>query len=490
VLGALRCEAVTSEEWAAWEEARAAAPAAHCDRAAAAARELALASFRHDLHHFNALHAAAAPSASASDNDEVADAHASAAPPVALLASCHGVGNALSALNDGRSYDECAGEHTGGTPDRHNNCALLEVLIRGWPVLIVVTLVPIAAGEELLMSYGDAFWREFAQRRADARAAAHASAAGGGSAAAVQAALPAPPPPPPSPMQQLRWLPFGGDGAAATSSLFKADALDALCPLLALCPSSASDGHIDGHNAAAWALAPCLRMSALTKGDDVAAALAPALARCTPCAAAAAEHATSASASSASASTSASATALSWPSLLLLAPAPSADAAARGRLARLAARLAAAGKAARVDGASASGHVLYIMPCDAPFARSRLEDVAAAAAGGADAQLPAHGGEEEEQTRLFAFVVAPAPRGGGGAAVPQAVVVPQAAEHRPPLRERVSCAARGGGADGDGGGGGGGVCSPAAAAPHTAPPTAKRPHSGDEDDRAGAHPCR
>jgi hypothetical protein len=59
--------------------------------------------------------------------------------------------NLLSLINDGADVNLRTGSVRHG---RSNNAALVEVKIRGWPYLVIVTTQSVVQGEELLMSYG------------------------------------------------------------------------------------------------------------------------------------------------------------------------------------------------------------------------------------------------------------------------------------------------------------------------------------------------
>jgi hypothetical protein len=467
VLGLLRCETLTAREWHALRSARADADAdaaAHADAdalAAAAARELALSSFCFELQHFNALQAAEATAhnilvadggGAPSDDAATASAAAAAEAYAPLLVSCHAVGNVLSLLNDGcgwplpRAEQAAAGAGAGAGADasafacafasrsRPNNCAFLEVLVRGAPALAVVTLAPIAEGEELLAAYGGRFWGEVGprlrslasmqQRRGRSGsgskgvrfqppppmsravcgsgggvapgagggiASDEASCGGAGSGGGVgfvtapaQNRIAAPlPPAPAAAAPLLRWVPFGG------CDLFKDGSPNAICALAAhIALPHTPHPHPHAHPQPAWALPPSLTLTSLTAGGDVAAALAPAAA--------------------------------AWARApVLLRPAAGADGDARRRLARLVARLAAAGKAARCD---AGGRVAYLAPADGAFARAHTAGVATDVDGD---------GGNDAATTLFAFVLAPsAPTVAAAAAAPSTHT--PAPPHAPP----------------------------------------------------------
>jgi hypothetical protein len=420
--------------------------------AAALARELRLEAFRADFTAFNA-------------GGDATNDFAAPRPRRPLLACAFGLGNTLSLVNDGRAepsrYDESYG---GSWHARPSNTALVEVLVHEWPALVLVTLVPIAQGEELLRSYGeDQFWRgwdELAARlrqvtraaaatAATAAAAVTATAAGAATAPALAALAPTPPATVPPPPQVLAAAPpvatamsaaaaapaapapapvgyvaaanicvepveatsrdsgaascrtdaqllpdaspatrMGGWVACGATQLFKAAgcADDALCALAAHAPPGACP--------ADWTLLDALALSGLTKGADVAAALAPLLR-------------SSALGSDAS---------LSQPPLLLLSPATGADAASRGRFGRLVARLATNGKAAFCSAAGSSGSAAYLVAGGTAFADAQL----AAAATMPDKQHTA-------APYLLALVLPPAQSADGTGAAATSETVPCAA---------------------------------------------------------------
>ena len=84
-----------------------------------------------------------------------------------LHLSCWDEGNVLTRINAG---DAVTLPLPGVSPEdkpaklrslmRPNNAALVEIFIRGWPYLMVITTCPIDVGKEILMSYGDSFWKE------------------------------------------------------------------------------------------------------------------------------------------------------------------------------------------------------------------------------------------------------------------------------------------------------------------------------------------
>lgn len=45
-----------------------------------------------------------------------------------------------------------------------SNLVFVEVLYKGWPYVFIATVKPVAAGEELLLDYGDHYWSSRARR--------------------------------------------------------------------------------------------------------------------------------------------------------------------------------------------------------------------------------------------------------------------------------------------------------------------------------------
>ena len=81
-----------------------------------------------------------------------------------LLLSCFGQANLLSLINAGDARNVGASEAETNQLLRPNNAALVEILIRGWPYLMVITTCPIDSGQEILMTYGDHFWTDIYPR--------------------------------------------------------------------------------------------------------------------------------------------------------------------------------------------------------------------------------------------------------------------------------------------------------------------------------------
>ena len=143
----------------------------------------------------------------------VANAGADPASPVApmpqLMASAYGFGNMMCLINDG------LGPRPKGMPvlseeesEQVCNAKLIEVLVHGWPAIVVVTVKQVQPGQELLLLYGDGYWEQLRQLAARlqghraslaaqqqrlrfdgiAQAASAASGGEGGGSAAAQAA--------------------------------------------------------------------------------------------------------------------------------------------------------------------------------------------------------------------------------------------------------------------------------------------------------------
>jgi hypothetical protein len=467
-LGCLRCAAMSRAEWErlkfgtadatatadpALELSVAAAgalPPGGGLVAAALARELRLEAFRADFTAFNA------------GSDAAYGGAVAARPRRPLLACAFGLANKLSLINDGRAApqrhdDDDNDDDAGGGPygrggwhARPNNCALVEVLVHEWPALVLITLVPIAQGEELLRSYGEEeFWRGWDELSARQRQVARASASAAEAAVhalaapvpspAAAAALPPPdvpaaaPPvatavpaaaaalavPPPAPVASnaaAKALPqmevtsrhsgaascgtdalllpemapaekTGGWAACGVAQLFKAvGRTDAMCALAAHVPPAV---HAPG-----LALLDTLVLSGLTKGGDVAAALAPVL------------RGAAAGAAQPSAR----------PQLLLLSPAAGADAASRSRFGRLVKLLAADGKAAFCAAAGSGGRGTYLVAGGTAFANAQLA---------AAATMPAN--HQTAEPYLLALVLPPEHNAAGaGAAATCDEAVPSA----------------------------------------------------------------
>ena len=132
VLGLLRCEVLTQREW---DLLKVTPPPG----SAAPLHELAVEAFAHEFDAYN-------------------DARDKQVPPgqprpPKLFASALGHGNLVSLVNNGAAMllPAMPGPRP---PQLPNNAAVLELLVRGWPCLALVTLVPVQMGEELLMDYG------------------------------------------------------------------------------------------------------------------------------------------------------------------------------------------------------------------------------------------------------------------------------------------------------------------------------------------------
>ncbi len=74
------------------------------------------------------------------------DARARARPPL-LRGVFLCAGNLTSLVNDAFAY---APRGAPPPPARSNNCVLVDVQLRGWPVVVLLTATPLAQGEELL----------------------------------------------------------------------------------------------------------------------------------------------------------------------------------------------------------------------------------------------------------------------------------------------------------------------------------------------------
>ena len=256
-----------------------------------------------------------------------------------LIACALGCGNLVALVNDGRGA---------GSAERPCNCALIEVLVRGCPALVLVTLAPISTGEELLRSYGDAFWARLqassgatsaggataepadlsplVRRRSNSRGNAHGLAAVTTPDAAEAAGLGA----------AAETASCGGHAGASGSGPWGAAAVpvsvaperpSSVVPAMSLV---ARLGRCTG-DAAPTCLADTLRLQSTTKGDDPAATLQPLLAQCHRCA-------------------------------FMLALPPDASPQARTALAKFSAQLVAKGKAARCDEAVPGGRAVYLLP--------------------------------------------------------------------------------------------------------------------------------
>jgi hypothetical protein len=148
-LGGLRATTTTHAEL----EALCAAAGARAGAGApeGAAHALALASFSHE---FEALNNGSSSAAATADPQ----AHA----PPQLFACALGCANALSAVNDAQAAAAAAS----GAAARENNCAFVELLVRGRPLVALVTLRDIGTNEELLAARGQRFWSRVEALRA------------------------------------------------------------------------------------------------------------------------------------------------------------------------------------------------------------------------------------------------------------------------------------------------------------------------------------
>ena len=73
-----------------------------------------------------------------------------------LVIDALGYGNELMAMNDPRP-DEC---HKRGAPQKKANVEWAEVSYFGWPYMTVMATSGIRCGEEILIEYGEGFWRK------------------------------------------------------------------------------------------------------------------------------------------------------------------------------------------------------------------------------------------------------------------------------------------------------------------------------------------
>jgi hypothetical protein len=133
VLGLLRCAVMTQREW---DRLKVTPPRG----VSAPAHELAVEAFSHEFDVYNAAREAQAPPGQPR--------------PPKLFASALGHGNLVSLVNDGRAVVLPCTPAAPLPPALHNNAAVVELLVCGWPCLALVTLVPVQMGEEILMDYG------------------------------------------------------------------------------------------------------------------------------------------------------------------------------------------------------------------------------------------------------------------------------------------------------------------------------------------------
>ncbi len=165
VLGCVRCVLATSAE-----EAQLLPRQPGASPAAALAHATDVAACSLELEWFNAAQrfAAAAEAAAAAAQDAQSGApkqrgaqprpaqHPAPQPLYAFFA--HGQGNLLSLVNDARVGRAPGAAAPHDAPEPANNCAFVELLLRGVPVLALVTVADVAPGQELLASYGTRFW--------------------------------------------------------------------------------------------------------------------------------------------------------------------------------------------------------------------------------------------------------------------------------------------------------------------------------------------
>jgi SET domain-containing protein len=69
-----------------------------------------------------------------------------------LVIDAHVARNAIGYINDYRDFS--------GRRLRQPNAQFVAVFVRGWPHIVCVTLMDIAAGEEILVDYGERYWRD------------------------------------------------------------------------------------------------------------------------------------------------------------------------------------------------------------------------------------------------------------------------------------------------------------------------------------------
>ncbi len=139
VVGCLRSKTCTRDEW---EASLQASDAAAAGDVAALERQLAMTAFSREYVHCNAARKDQAP----------------------LVACAYGVADAIGCVNDVRGSGSEA------------NCVLLEVLVRGWPLMVLVTRQELTTGEELLTDYGSCHFGASSMRctrACSARGAAH-----------------------------------------------------------------------------------------------------------------------------------------------------------------------------------------------------------------------------------------------------------------------------------------------------------------------------
>lgn len=99
-----------------------------------------------------------------------------------LYFSALGFGNLTCLVNDAR-LDVAAEEGAAGGAGRKLaapvNCALVVAVVCGAPVPLLVTTLPLASHQELLISYGDDYWAAWRSTRASVMAARGGGDGGG-----------------------------------------------------------------------------------------------------------------------------------------------------------------------------------------------------------------------------------------------------------------------------------------------------------------------
>ena len=77
-----------------------------------------------------------------------------------LLIAAPGMGNWMAAINDG-TWSPGSHEDVDMAKNRPPNVGFLEILHQGWPYMLVVTTRDVEAGEEILVDYGEEYWKEY-----------------------------------------------------------------------------------------------------------------------------------------------------------------------------------------------------------------------------------------------------------------------------------------------------------------------------------------
>ena len=96
--------------------------------------------------------------------DGYAEAPSPAAAMPQLMASAYGFGNMMCLINDGLGPRPKGAPHLSDEQSEQAcNAKLIEVLVHGWPAILVVTVKQIKPGEELLLLYGDGYWEQLRQ---------------------------------------------------------------------------------------------------------------------------------------------------------------------------------------------------------------------------------------------------------------------------------------------------------------------------------------